>query len=235
MKIKIFLFSIIAILSACAVKKETQTTEKPKTISSANNSDKTAPVETKSIDGSFFIKNSVRYVQITLNKKTGEQFKGWKLLKKNKSNKWIEESGLYQGDTITKKYENYSGGYQTYAVRELNKNNQRGEISDSITILCGGEFMQRVYAKWRFVKEDASLVLDWKYDSLKYPELIGFQVFRGSNMLADENTVKANQRSYKVKGIDYGKHKFHVIAVSKFGLKSEPVPVSAFIRRNWVE
>lgn len=193
------------------------------------------PAKPTNVKAKCVTEGDKKFVVVTFKGEKNPKLKGWRLLSKNNEGKWVEEIGNFTGDTIRKEHKDYLDKGKVYAVRGISKGNYRGPISDSVKVLCGGQFMQRVKPSWRWNKEDASLILEWTYDLKKYPELEGFQVFHGDRMIADEKELGMEATSYKVTGLDYGKTNFSVVAVSKFGTKSEKIPVSAFIRKNWVE
>lgn len=195
------------------------------------------PPKAREVVGAYVLENGKRVLRFNFSVPDHEELLGYKLLElveEDGASRWVAHNVPATKGPIVEEVNNYIGEKKVFAVQGYTTDFVAGPLSDSIEVIIGGEFMQRVYLKWSYDKESHSVKLKWEYDQLKYPELVGYRVYMDGELLADENRVVASLRSYQTGELDYGWHQFEMIAVSKYGTLSEPVPTQKlFIRKYY--
>ena len=113
-------------------------------------------------------------------------------------------------------------GYWQFAVAAIDSSGIESEKSKPISVLVPSTSIPQVMNA-SFKKQTNGASIDWTYYSDNVPDLAGFRIYQNDLLVADENELGADIRTWTTATLSEGKNVFTIEAITTSGVLSPPI------------
>ena len=106
-----------------------------------------------------------------------------------------------------------------FAVQAITENREKSALSNQVDVVSPSTSLPPI-SIWPIEKVDNDVVIYWDYGN-DIADLAGFRVYNNGTLIADENTVDKQTKSYRARELESGNYRFAIEAVTQFGLVSK--------------
>ena len=112
----------------------------------------------------------------------------------------------------------HTGVNYLFAIALVDNNETATIITDTVKVAIPSISLPYL-AIWPITTEGRKITINWKYKN-NIADLAGFRVYMNNTLLANEQTVGKELRSWTTKELEPGKYTFQIEAITSFGVVS---------------